>query len=281
MSRRSKLLVGLIGLLLAAGTAWECLAAEPTAGALLIRGSGAMASLVDGWAEAFAKANPGARIVVSGGGTSAGFEALFDKAAPLVMASRQINEKEIQAATLAGVKYSETQICRDGVAVIINPGNPVRELTIEQLKKIWTGDYTRWKDVGGPDEPILVVTSDQTSGTALFLRHHVMDDGYFTGEARIWGFYNEIIRDVSRAKPAALGYCSFKDAEKAEKNKLVRIVAIKKDQQSTAVVLSADSMKGGSYPLIMPLYLYWDAASSGALVKQFVDFCKSKCEFPQ
>jgi phosphate transport system substrate-binding protein len=224
---------------------------------------------------------PGTRIVVSGGGTSAGFEALFDKVAPLIMATRKINEKEIQAATLAGVKYGETQICRDGVAIIANPGNPLRELTIEQLKKIWTGDYKRWKDVGGPDEPILVVTSDQTSGTASFLRHHVMDDGYFTGDARIRDFYNEIIRDVSRAKPAALGFCSFKDAEKAEKKKLVKIIAIKKDQESNPVALSVDSMKSGSYPLIRPLYLYWDTASSSALVKQFVDFCKGQCQFSQ
>jgi phosphate transport system substrate-binding protein len=281
MSRRRKLLFGIMGLLFAVGPAWEVLAADTAPESLLIRGSGAMATLVDGWAKAFAEANPGARIMVSGGGTSAGFEALFDKAVHLVMATRKINEKEIQAASLAGVKYSETQICRDGVAIIANPVNPVRELTIEQLKKIWTGDITSWKDVGGPDEPILVVTSDQTSGTAWFLRHHVMEDGYFTGDARIRDFYNEIMRDVSRAKPAALGYCSFQDAEKAEKSKLVRIMAVKKDEQSTAVVPSDDSMKSGSYPLIMPLYLYWNAASASAQVKQFVDFCKSRCRFPQ
>jgi phosphate transport system substrate-binding protein len=281
MSRRRKLLVGIMGLLFAVGPAWEVLAADTALESLLIRGSGAMATLVDGWAKAFVEANPGARIMVSGGGTSAGFEALFDKAVHLVMATRKINEKEIQAASLAGVKYSETQICRDGVAIIANPVNPVRELTIEQLKKIWTGDITSWKDVGGPDEPMLVVTSDQTSGMALFLRHHVMEASYFTGDARIRDFYNEIIRDVSRAKPAALGYCSFQDAEKAEKSKLVRIMAVKKDEQSTAVVPSYDSMKSGSYPLIMPLYLYWNAGSASAQVKQFVDFCKSRCQFPQ
>jgi len=99
------------------------------------------------------------------------------------MATRKINEKEIQAATLSGVKYSEMQICRDGIAVIAHPGNSVGQLALEQLKKIWTGDYTNWKDVGGPDEPILVITGDQTSGTALFLRNRVMDDGYFTGDA--------------------------------------------------------------------------------------------------
>jgi phosphate transport system substrate-binding protein len=179
----------------------------------------------------------------------------------------------------AFVKYSEMEICRGGVAVITHPTNPVGELTFEQLKKIWTGDYTRWKDVGGPDEPILVITSDQTSGTALFLRHQVMDDGYFTGDARVRDFYNEIIRDVSRTKPAALGYGSFEDAGKAEKNKSVKIIAIKKDQQSTPVLPSADSMKSGSYPLMRPIYLYWDSGYPSPLVKQFVDFCKSKCQF--
>jgi phosphate transport system substrate-binding protein len=281
MRKGCNLFVVFMGLLLTAVTAWECPAADAPAGALIIRGSNAMAGLVDEWAKAFLEANPGARIMVSGGGTTAGFEALFDKTTPLIMATRKINEKEIQAATLSGIKYSEMQICRDGIAVIANPGNPVRELTIEQLKKIWTGDYTHWKDVGGLDEPILVVTSDQTSGTALFLRSRVMDDGYFTGDARVRDFYNEIIKDVSRTKPAALGYCSFSDAAKAEKNKLVKIMAIKKDEQSTPAVPSADSIRSGSYPLIMPLYLYWNAASSSALVKQFVDFCKSKCQFPQ
>jgi len=280
MRKRCKFFVVLMGLLLTAAPAWESPGAEPSGGALIIRGSNAIASLVDEWAKAFSQANPGARIMVSGGGTTAGFEALFDKATPLIMATRKINEKEIQAATLSGIKYSEMQICREGIAVIANPGNSVGELALEQLKKIWTGDYTKWKDVGGPDEPILVITSDQTSGTALFLRNRAMDDGYFTGDARVRAFYTEIIRDVSRAKPAALGYCSFTDAAKAEKNKLVKIIAIKKDEQSTPVVPSADSLKSGSYPLVMPLYLYWDSASPSPLVKQFVDFCKSKCQFP-
>jgi phosphate transport system substrate-binding protein len=280
MSVRWKLLLSIVSFLLIAPT-WQSIAADVPSGALIIRGANAMASLVDGWAKTFVEANPGVRIMVSGGGTTGGFEALFDKAVPLIMATRKINEKEIQAAALSGVKYSEIQVCRDAVAIIVNPVNPVGELALEQLSKIWTGDYTNWKDVGGPDEPILVTTTDQTSGTALFLRHRVMDSGYFTGDARVRDFYTEIIRDVSRAKPAALGYCSFKDALKAAKNKLVKIISIKKDNQSAAVAPSVESIRSDAYPLVMPLYFYSDAAAPNPLVTQFVDFCKSKCEFSQ
>ena len=108
-----------------------------------------------------------------------------------------------------------------------------------------------------------------------------MDNGYFTGDARVRDFYTEIIRDVSRAKPAALGYCSFSDALKAEKNKLVKIISIKKDEQSTAVAPSVESIRSDAYPLVMPLYFYSDAAAPSPLVTQFVNFCKSKCKFSQ
>lgn len=280
MSNRWKLLLSIVGFLLIAAT-WQSIAADAPSGALIIRGSNAMAGLVDEWAKTFAEASPGMRIMVSGGGTTGGFEALFDKAVPLIMATRKINEKEIQAATLSGVKYSEMQVCRDAVAIIVNPANPVGELTVGQLSKIWIGDYTNWKNVGGPDEPILVTTTDQTSGTVLFLRDRVMDNGYFTGDARVRDFYTEIIRDVSRAKPAALGYCSFTDALKAEKNKLVKIISIKKDEQSTAVAPSVESIRSDAYPLVMPLYFYSDAAAPSPLVTKFVNFCKSKCKFSQ
>jgi ABC-type phosphate transport system substrate-binding protein len=106
MSNRWKLLLGIVGFLLIAPT-WQSIAADAPSGALIVRGANAMAGLVDEWAKTFAEANPGVRIMVSGGGTAGGFEALFDKAVPLIMATRKINEKEIQAATLSGVKYSE------------------------------------------------------------------------------------------------------------------------------------------------------------------------------
>ncbi len=280
MSFSWRVLVSLICLLLIPRIS-QTIAADPGSAALIIKGANAMAGLVDEWAKAFTEATPGARIMVSGGGTSAGFDALFDKISPLIMATRKINEKEIQAATLSGVKYAETQICRDGVAIIVNPANPLKELTVEQLKKIWTGDYTNWKDIGGSDEPILVTTSDQTSGTALFLRERVMANGYFTGDARVRDFYTEIIRDVSRLKPAALGYCSFKDAGKAEKNHLVKILSIKKDGESAAVLPSVESIITDGYPLVMPLYLYSDAAAPAPLSMQFLNFCKEKCQVSQ
>ena len=103
-----------------------------------------MASIVDNWAKTFSAGNPGIRVLVSGGGategsdgTAAGLEALFDKRADLTMASRQINEKEVQAAALSESKPVEVQVGRVSIAIITHPDNPVRDLTLKQLRKMF------------------------------------------------------------------------------------------------------------------------------------------------
>jgi phosphate transport system substrate-binding protein len=248
-----------------------------------VRGSNVMASLVDSWAKAFSANNPGIRVMVSGGSgtegtdaTAAGFEALFDKKSDLVMASRKIIVKELQAAALSGSKPVETEVGSVGIAVITRPDNPVRELTFEQLRKIFSGDYKRWSEVGGPDEPIAVITNQQTSGVGLFLRATVMENGLFASEAAIRNFYHNIIREISKKKPAAIGYAGFSDAQRAVKNNLVKILAIKKDAGSPAVFPSAETVKNKSYPLSVPVYLYYDDASAGDQVKSFAEFCKGR-----
>jgi phosphate transport system substrate-binding protein len=248
-----------------------------------VRGSNVMASLVDSWAKTFSANNPGIRVMVSGGGgtegidgTAAGLEALFDKRADLVMASRKIIVKEVQAAVLSGSKPVEIEVGRVGVAVITRPDNPVRELNFEQLRKIFSGDFKRWSEVGGPDEPIAVITNQQTSGVGLFLRATVMENGLFTSEAAIRDLYHNIIREISKKKPAAISYAGFADAQRAVQNNLIKILGIKKDANSTVVFPTAETVKNNSYPLNVPVYLYYDGASAGDHIKSFVEFCKGR-----
>jgi phosphate transport system substrate-binding protein len=251
-------------------------AAEAQSEVIKVRGANSMASLVNGWARAFNETSTSSRVVVSGGGTAAAFEALFEKSCQLVMATRDINEKELQAAALSGSKPKSAEVCRDCIAIIAHPDNPVNELTLEQLKKIFVGDLTNWQDMGGPNEPILVITGDQTSGAALFLRRTVMEDGFFTGEARMRDFFTDMIKDVSRSR-RVISYASLPDAQKAVQGKLVKVLGVRKSQDSPAILPSTESLRNGTYPLIMSMFLFWDEQMPAGAIRQFVDFCKQRC----
>lgn len=277
-NRRCLAGLGLLCALLIGLTAQISIAQEQTGKVVRVRGANVMASMCDSWSKTFAESNPGITVVVSGGGTADGFEALFDKTAELTMASRTILEKEVQAAALSGCKVTELQITRTPVAIITHPDNPVKELTLDQLRMILTGEYTRWSDVAGPNEPISLVTSQPISGTALFLRSHVMQDEFFSSEAKARDYYHGIIKEISLRKPPAVGYAGLIDAERGVRNKQVKILSIKKDSTSPAVAPSVETLKDGSYPLILSLYLYWDAQSAGPHVKRFVEFCKKRAE---
>jgi phosphate transport system substrate-binding protein len=283
MNTRYLARLGLVLALLLGATVCFSNAQEQPGKIIRVRGSNIMASLVDSWAKAFSSSNPGIRVMVSGGsgtegtdGTAAGFEALFDKRADLVMASRKIIVKELQAAALSGSKPVEIEVGKVGVAVITRSDNPVKELTFEQLRKIFNGDFTRWSEVGGPDEPIAVITNQQTSGVGLFLRATVMEHGLFTSEAAIRDLYHNIIREVSKKKPAAISYAGFADAHRAVQNNLIKVIGVKKDSNSQVVFPTEETVKNNSYPLKVPVYLYYDDVSAGDQLKRFVEFCKGR-----
>jgi phosphate transport system substrate-binding protein len=283
MNKRYLTMLGLLLALLLAAMVCFSDAQDQKGKIIKIRGSNIMASIADNWAKAFSDSNPGIRVMVSGGGgsegsdgTAAGLDALFDKTADLAMASRQIIEKEVQAAALSGSKPFEVPVGRIGIAIITHPENRVQELTLEQLRKIFTGDYTRWSEVGGADEPIAVITNQQTSGVAVFLRTNVMENGLFTSDASIRDFYHNIMREISKKKPPAIGYAGLVDAQRGAKNNLIKILGIKKDADSPAVVPSAEAIKNNSYPLSVPVYFYYDSPSAGDHIKRFVDFCKTR-----
>jgi phosphate transport system substrate-binding protein len=242
-----------------------------------VKGANAMVGICEAWAREFSSTNHSQQVTVVGGGTDIGFEALFDKTSDVVMASRTILPKELQAAALSGCKPVEIPACRDLIAVITHPNNPVGELTIEDLGLILRGVYTRWNHVGGRDDPITVITTQQTSGPAMILRTGPMENDYFSSDAKSRDHYHEVIMEFSQKSPPAIAYAPLVEALKAEHQKQIKIVALKKDEKSSAVRPSLATLKDGSYPLILPLYFYWDDATVRPIVKKFVEFCRSKC----
>lgn len=143
-------------------------------GTIDVAGSDTMVNLAQAWAEKFNAENPGVQITVKGGGSGTGIAALLNKTVDFADASREIKAEETSQAVANGVNPVKTEVARDGVVIIVNTSNTVTGLTKEQLGKIYAGEITNWKDVGGPDAPIVLLGRDSSSGTYAFINDEVL-----------------------------------------------------------------------------------------------------------
>jgi phosphate transport system substrate-binding protein len=234
-----------------------------------IKGSDTMVHLGSFWAEAFMKENPGADISVTGGGSGTGIAALLNGTTDICMASRKIKPKEIKLAEQKNIVPVEFVVARDGIAVVVNPENPIDSLTVEQIGKIYTGAYTNWKQVGGPDQKIVVLSRESSSGTYVFFQEHVLKKQDYTSAARLMPATSAIIQSVEEDK-WAIGYVGLGYA--IEAGEKVKMLAVGEDDEYIKPTVT--SVKSGEYSISRPLHLYTNGEPSG-LIKKFVDFCLS------
>lgn len=239
---------------------------------LTIKGSDTMVHLVSNWAEAYMKAHTESDISVTGGGSGTGIAALLNGTTDICMASRKIKQKELDKANENKIQPKEFIVARDGIAVVVNPENPVSELTIEQIGKIYTGEYTNWKQVGGPDQPILILSRESSSGTYVFFQEHVLGKKDYTEEARLMPSTSAIIQSVTQDK-WAIGYVGLGYAIEAKGK--VKTLNVKETETSPTVTPSVETVQKGDYPISRPLHLYTNGEPTGEC-KSFVDFCFSE-----
>jgi len=238
---------------------------------ITIKGSDTMVYLVSNWAQAFMQKNPGMEVSVTGGGSGTGIAALLNGTTDICAASRKIKNKELMLAIEKYIQPNETVVARDGIAVVVNPANPVNELTIEKLGNIFTGKFTRWSDFGGPDKEIIVLSRESSSGTYVFFQEMVLKKQDYMTDAKLLPATSTIIQSVSTDQ-WSIGYVGLGYAL-AAKDK-VKILAIKADENSPAILPSEQTVKSGQYIISRPLYLYLNGRPKGTL-KEFVDFCIS------
>jgi phosphate transport system substrate-binding protein len=238
---------------------------------ITIKGSDTMVHLVSNWAEAFMKLDPNVEVAVTGGGSGTGIAALINGTTEVCASSRDMKEKEKQQARGKGVEVKEVVVARDGIAVVVNPKNPVSSLDMGQLEQMFTGVITRWNQVGGGNEEILVFSRESSSGTYVFFQEHVLKNKDYTPKAKLMAATSAIIESVSVDK-GAIGYVGLGYAL-AAKDK-VKIVAVKADANSPAVMPSDATVISGRYSIARPLYLYV-ASKASVAVQDFVKFCLS------
>lgn len=240
-------------------------------GSLTIKGSDTMTVLVGKWAEEYAKAVTGATSpAVTGGGSGTGITAMIGGTADLCMSSRQVKKDEVAKGKAKGVEFKEHAVGLDGIAIVVHPSNPVKELSVEQLAGIFTGKITNWKDVGGPDKPIQAMSRESTSGTYEFFKEHVMSKKDFAAEVRLLNSNAAIVQEITGSE-TALGYVGFAFMG----NPGVKAVPVKAAADKPAVAPSVATVKDKTYPIARELYIYSNGEPAGA-AKAFLDYALSK-----
>lgn len=234
-----------------------------------------MVNLGQAWAEKYMEQNPADFISVTGGGSGTGLSALISGTCDVAMSSRNIKNKEIELAGKKGIKPFEIKAALDGLAVIVNPKNPVDKLTIEQLAQIFTGKITNWKQLGGADSQIVILSREVNSGTHVYFKEHVLrrNDPASTAEfapSALMLSSSQSIADEVAGNSGAIGYYGMGYISNKQK-----AVSIAKDPNSEFIVPTIDNVVSGKYPISRPLFLYTNGEPAG-LTKKFIDFALSK-----
>ncbi|MFA6548688.1 MAG: phosphate ABC transporter substrate-binding protein [Candidatus Margulisiibacteriota bacterium] len=239
-----------------------------------LKGSDTMVNLGQAWVEAFMQVRPEIAIAVTGGGSGTGIASLIGGTTNIAQASRNMEPKEIKMAEKRGVRPKEIHVASDGVVVAVNPANPIDKLTINQLSGIFTGKTTNWKEIGGRDQEIVVLSRERNSGTHVFFLEQVVKLGdkknknEFAASVLMMPSSQAIIEEIN-SNPAAIGYIGLGYLTKKEKP-----LAIAAKPEGIFVVPSIQSVKTRKYPISRSLLFYTNGEPSGE-VKAFVDYVLS------
>lgn len=268
------LLFGLVWLLV------SCDAQQPTssdsAAARTIenKGSDTLVNLALAWAEEYMQLYPEVRISVTGGGSGTGIAAMINGTVNIANASRSMKPEEISAAEENGISPVQFVVARDAIAVVVHPSNPVQRLTLQQISDIYTGKVTTWRQVGGEDRPIVLLSRESNSGTYVYFLENVIRLGdkksplLFSPDTLLMPSSEGISAEV-RHNPNAIGYDGLGYVTPDQK-----MLAVARESARPYVLPSVDTVNDGSYPVSRPLYMYTAGEPSGR-VKAYMDWILS------
>ncbi len=239
------------------------------AGNITVKGSDTLVILAQKWAETYMGKHPETKIQVTGGGSGTGFAALQNQTTDLADASRKIKAAEIAACLKAfGKRPTEYKVCLDGLSVYVNANNPLKELSVPQLEKIFTGKTRNWKEVGGPDAPITVYSRENSSGTYEFFKEHVLQGKDFAASAQTMPGTAAVLQAVGKDKNG-IGYGGAAYGAGAKH------LAIKKEEGSPAIEPSEENVIKGEYPIWRYLYVYVNPALDKGEIAAYLNWIRS------
>jgi phosphate transport system substrate-binding protein len=235
------------------------------------KGSDTLVNLALRWAEVYMAGHPNVRLSVTGGGSGTGIAAMINGTVDIANASRAMKQEEIEAAEANGITPVEFTVARDAIAVVVHPSNPVDGLTLQQISAIYTGEITNWREVGGEDRPIVLLSRESNSGTYVYFLENVIrlgdkeSDLLFFPDTLLMPSSEGISAEVRR-NPNAIGYDGLGYVTPDQK-----MLAVAADADSPYVLPSVDTVNAGTYPISRPLYMYTAGEPTGQ-VKAYMDW---------
>jgi len=259
-----RFVVQLVAVTLALG-----LAASVRAGQITVKGSDTLVILAQKWAETYMGLHTDVKIDVTGGGSGIGFAALQSQTTDLCDASRKIKPAETMKCIVAFHKVpTEYKVAMDGLSVYVNGANTISELTLDQLKGIFTGKITNWKDVGGSDARITVYSRENSSGTYEFFKGSVLQGEDFASTAQTMPGTAAIIQAVGK-DPGAIGYGG------AAYGSAVKHLSVKKDSASPGIEPTEANVENQTYPIWRYLYVYVNPALDKDDIAAYLNWIRS------
>jgi len=232
---------------------------QPPVNIIRLKGSDTMLPLTTRWAEAYMKEHPTISVYVEGGGSALGFKSLIQGEVDVCASSRPIQANETQ---LLAQKYGKVGmaflVAKDALSIYLHPENPVRNLSLEQVKAIFTGAITHWNEVGGHNAPIQILMRSPNSGTFLYFKEHVLEGQPYVSGAQITPTTAAMVKVISE-NVNAIGYGGI-----AYGQNLIHC-------QINAIAPTEANVRSDRYPITRYLYLYTIDTPQGKL-KNFIDW---------
>jgi len=236
--------------------------------AITIKGSDTMVILNQRWAENYMNNHPGSVVQVTGGGSGVGISALINGTTGICASSREMKDSEkTKLRERWNTTGKEIPVAKDGVTVYLNASNPVSELSLEQLRNIYTRKVKNWSELGGSDSPILLYGRESSSGTYVFFKDTVLLGDDYAPETQTMPGTAAIVNAVAK-DPNGIGYGGVAYASGVKQLKL------KKTPGGAAYDPTQENVKSGVYPLSRNLFFYLQQSPSGD-IKKFIDWVLS------
>lgn len=247
-----------------------------------VKGSDTMVNLSQKWAETYMQKYNNASIQVTGGGSGTGIAALLNGTMDIANSSRELKQKEYEKANELGISPKEFKVALDGIAVIVNPSNPIDVLTVDQIRDLFIGKIQNWKELGGEDSPITLYGRENSSGTYEFFKGKVLGKDE-RGETRDFATSTQVLQGT-----AALGEAVARDTKGlgyggvgyfAERTD-VKILKVKENDDAPAIAPSTDgkvnyeAIWSGEYSISRYLYCYTNGTPDQK-IQDFMDFILS------
>ena len=233
---------------------------------LVMDGSTTVGPIAKAFAEYYMRENPGVNISVSESGSGNGAKSLLNGNCDIANLSRDLKDSERTAMEEKGVKPCKHVAAYDALPVIVHPSNRINGLTIDQIRDIYTGKVTNWKDVGGSDREIVVISRDTSSGTFETFSELVLGKGVTITEKAEYAGSNGAVRQRVQMTKGAIGYAGLGFLDRT-----IKALAV------NGVEPSVETVVDKTYPLARELYMFTNGEpGKGTLIEKFIGLIKTE-----